>query len=99
MSCGWTAKETEPVHPDERNEIVRKDLSRILAVCAATLLAAPVSAQDDFSKVEIQTEKLADNVYMQVVASKPTAQYDEVWGKGFLAPEKFVAMLYGNIKK
>ena len=35
----------------------------------------------------------------QVVASKPTAKYDEVWGKGFLAPEKFVAMLYGNLKK
>jgi cyclase len=35
----------------------------------------------------------------QVVASKPTAKYDEVWGNGFLAPEKFVTMLYGNIKK
>jgi len=35
----------------------------------------------------------------QVVASKPTAKYDEVWGKGFLAPEKFVEMLYGNLKK
>ena len=35
----------------------------------------------------------------QVVASKPSAQYDEVWGKGFLAPEKFVTMLYGNLKK
>jgi hypothetical protein len=35
----------------------------------------------------------------QVVASKPTAKYDEVWGKGFLAPEKFVAMLYGNLIK
>jgi len=35
----------------------------------------------------------------QVVASRPTAKYDEVWGKGFLAPEKFVTMLYGNIKK
>jgi glyoxylase-like metal-dependent hydrolase (beta-lactamase superfamily II) len=35
----------------------------------------------------------------QVVASKPTAKYDEVWGKGFLAPEKFVAMLYGNLGK
>jgi hypothetical protein len=34
-----------------------------------------------------------------VVASKPTAKYDEVWGKGFLAPEKFVAMLYGNLIK
>jgi cyclase len=35
----------------------------------------------------------------QVLASKPTAKYDEVWGKGFLAPEKFVEMLYGNLKK
>jgi hypothetical protein len=34
-----------------------------------------------------------------VVASKPTAKYDEAWGKGFLPPEKFVAMLYGNIVK
>jgi hypothetical protein len=34
-----------------------------------------------------------------VIASKPTAKYDGVWGKGFLPPEKFVAMLYGNLKK
>ena len=34
----------------------------------------------------------------QVVAAKPTAKYDEAWGKGFLTPEKFVAMLYGNMK-
>jgi glyoxylase-like metal-dependent hydrolase (beta-lactamase superfamily II) len=35
----------------------------------------------------------------QVVASKPTAKFDDVWGKGFLPPEKFVEMLYGNLKK
>jgi len=35
----------------------------------------------------------------EVVASKPTAEYDEVWGKGFFPPEKFVAMLYDNLKK
>ncbi len=35
----------------------------------------------------------------QVIASKPTAKYDEVWGKGFLPPEKFVEMLYGNLKR
>jgi cyclase len=35
----------------------------------------------------------------QVIAAKPTAKYDEVWGKGFLPPEKFVAMLYGNVKQ
>jgi cyclase len=35
----------------------------------------------------------------EVVASKPSAPFDEVWGKGFLPPEKFVAMLYGNLAK
>ena len=35
----------------------------------------------------------------EVVGSKPTAQYDAKWGKGFLAPDKFVEMLYGNLKK
>jgi cyclase len=35
----------------------------------------------------------------QVVAAKPTAEFDGVWGKGFLPPEKFVAMVYGNLKK
>ena len=35
----------------------------------------------------------------QVIGSKPTAKYDAVWGKGFLAPEKFVEMVYRNLKK
>jgi glyoxylase-like metal-dependent hydrolase (beta-lactamase superfamily II) len=35
----------------------------------------------------------------QVATAKPTAEFDAVWGKGFLPPEKFVAMLYGNLKK
>ncbi len=35
----------------------------------------------------------------QVIASKPSAKYDAVWGKGFLAPEKFVEMVYKNLKK
>jgi cyclase len=35
----------------------------------------------------------------EVVASKPTAQFDAAWGKGFLPPDKFVEMLYGNLKK
>ena len=43
---------------------MRTDLRSILAICAAAVLAAPAFAQEDFSKVEIQTEKLSDNVYM-----------------------------------
>src|SRR3989475_2130281 len=40
----------------------------MLAGCAAALFAAAASAQQDFSKVEIQTEKLADTVYMMTGA-------------------------------
>jgi glyoxylase-like metal-dependent hydrolase (beta-lactamase superfamily II) len=43
---------------------VRKDFPRILAACAATLFAAAAFAQEDFSKVEIKTDKLSDSVYM-----------------------------------
>ena len=35
----------------------------------------------------------------EIVASKPSTKYDEPWGKGFLAPDKFVAMLCGNLNK
>ncbi len=35
----------------------------------------------------------------QVIAARPSAKFDEVWGRGFLPPEKFVAMLYGNLKR
>ena len=35
----------------------------------------------------------------ETVAAKPSAKFDETWGKGFLPPEKFVAMLYGNLKR
>jgi hypothetical protein len=35
----------------------------------------------------------------EAIAAKPTAEFDAVWGKGFLSPEKFVAMLYRNAKK
>lgn len=34
----------------------------------------------------------------EVVAAKPTAEFDAVWGKGFLTPQKWVEMLYENLK-
>jgi cyclase len=35
----------------------------------------------------------------QVVASKPSADFDAVWGNGFLKPDAFVAMTYAGMKK
>jgi cyclase len=34
-----------------------------------------------------------------VIASKPTAEFDARFGKGFLAPNRFVEMVYKNIKR
>jgi glyoxylase-like metal-dependent hydrolase (beta-lactamase superfamily II) len=35
----------------------------------------------------------------EVIASKPSAEFDAAWGKGFLPPEKWIAMLYENLKQ
>jgi cyclase len=34
----------------------------------------------------------------QVVAAKPTAEFDAAWGKGFLNPARFTEMLYKNLQ-
>lgn len=33
----------------------------------------------------------------EVVAMKPTADFDAKWGKGFLAPDQFVQILYRGL--
>ena len=33
------------------------------------------------------------------IAAKPTAEFDAVWGKGFLPPNKFVDMLWKNLQQ
>ena len=35
----------------------------------------------------------------EVVAGKPTAEFDAVWGKGFMPPERFVEMVYRNLAR
>jgi glyoxylase-like metal-dependent hydrolase (beta-lactamase superfamily II) len=35
----------------------------------------------------------------QVIAAKPTAPWDEVWGKGFVKPESFTTVLYNELSK
>ena len=35
----------------------------------------------------------------QVQAMKPTADYDEKWGGGFLKPEQFTAIVYTSVTK
>ena len=34
-----------------------------------------------------------------VQAAKPSADFDERWGKGFLSPDRFVASIYDSLSK
>ncbi len=47
----------------------------------------------------IQKMKKAGKKLEQVVAAKPTADFDDKWGKGFLAPARFVEMIYNGVGK
>jgi glyoxylase-like metal-dependent hydrolase (beta-lactamase superfamily II) len=57
--------------------------------------------RDMLAKVSgrIRAQMRAGKTVAEVVASAPSAEYDAVWGKGFLNPQKFVEMLYGNLQK
>lgn len=46
----------------------------------------------------VRNQVRAGRTLEQVQASKPTAEFDETWGKGFLNPQRFVEMLYTNIQ-
>lgn len=35
----------------------------------------------------------------QAIAAKPTADYDALWGKGFISPDRFVEMVYKGAKR
>ena len=47
----------------------------------------------------IKAGKQAGRSLEEVVATKPTAEFDAVWGKGFLPPHKFVEMIWKNLAK
>jgi cyclase len=41
----------------------------------------------------------AGRTLAQVIDAKPTAEFDAVWGKGFLNPQRFTEMLYKNLQR
>ena len=47
----------------------------------------------------IRTQVKAGKSLAQVVESRPTKEFDDVWGKGFLNPQRFTEMLYKNLQK
>lgn len=45
----------------------------------------------------VQKLKQSGRTVEQVVAEKPTADFDETWGKGFLPPDMFVTIVYNTL--
>ena len=41
---------------------------------------------------------VAGNTEAQIVAAKPTADFDATWGNGFLKPDRFVKMMYDSLR-
>lgn len=46
----------------------------------------------------IRSQAKAGAKLEDVIASKPTAEFDEAWGKGFLPPPRFIEMVYKNVQ-
>jgi cyclase len=46
----------------------------------------------------IKKQVKAGKTLAQVIDSKPTAKFDDVWGKGFLNPQRFTEMIYKNVQ-
>lgn len=47
----------------------------------------------------IREQLRAGRSLAEVIDSRPTAEFDAVWGKGFLNPQRFVEMLYKNLQQ
>jgi glyoxylase-like metal-dependent hydrolase (beta-lactamase superfamily II) len=45
----------------------------------------------------VQREKSAGKSVQEVVAAKPTAEFDATWGMGFMQPDVFVAIVYSTL--
>ena len=48
---------------------------------------------------KIEAMVKAKKTLAQVIAAKPTRDFDEAWGKGFLKPEQFVEIVYTSATK
>ena len=68
----------------------------------------PLATKDDLRNYRAMLSTIAGRVKTQIkdgktlgdiIASKPTVEFDEAWGKGFIRPNKFVEMLWRNLPK
>lgn len=68
----------------------------------------PLASRDDLVRYRNMLKATRDRVarlvaqrrsLAQALAAKPSADYDAVWGKGFLKPDQFVTILYNDLAR
>ena len=59
-----------------------------------------VTYRDVLTKIRDNVKKLIDagKTQDEVIAAKPTAEFDEKWGQGFMRPDVFVSIVYDSLK-
>ena len=57
--------------------------------------------RDVLTKIQANVKALVDQgkTLEEVIAAKPTAAFDDPWGKAFLSPEKFTGIVYNSVTK
>ena len=45
----------------------------------------------------VEKQKKSGKTLEEVVATKPSAEFDDAWGKGFVAPDSFVTLVYNTL--
>jgi len=53
-----------------------------------------VGGRDKVRTLVAQKKSLQD-----VLAAKPSAQFDDKWGKGFMKPDDFIGIVYESLSK
>lgn len=87
-----------------------RNAEAVLTLCDPTTKIipghGPLAGPKDLEAFKHMLKTVADRINDQlkagkkveeVVASKPTKEFDAVWGNGFLKPDQFVAILYQNL--
>ncbi len=87
-------------------------VERLLAICGDKTRIIPghgpmaskadlVAYRDMLAGIRDRVKPLvaAGKTLDAVKAAKPTAAFDEKWGKGFLSPDRFVEIVYNSLKK
>jgi len=68
----------------------------------------PVATREDLVRYRTVVNTVTDRVarlvaqrrtLAQVIAAKPSAEFDAQWGNGFMKPEQFVTILYASLAK